>query len=73
VTSALKNVHTSWLRRLLAGMNQKWAWFLLGALFASIFWVIVLIGLNERLLQTFSGFAGQEGSLPLLAPSGHSR
>jgi hypothetical protein len=32
-------------------MNQKLAWFLLGALFASMFWVIVVIGLNEQLLQ----------------------
>ena len=39
-------------------MSGKMAWFLLGALFASIFWVIVLTGLNERLLQTFYGFAG---------------
>ena len=39
-------------------MNQKLTWFLLGALFASMFWVIVVIGLNEQLLQTFYGFVG---------------
>ena len=39
-------------------MNQKLTWFSLGALFASMFWVIVVIGLNEQLLQTFYGFVG---------------
>ena len=39
-------------------MNQKLTWFLLGALFASMFWVIVVIGLNEQLLQTFYRFFG---------------
>jgi hypothetical protein len=39
-------------------MNQKWAWFLLGAVFASMFWAIVVIGLNEQLMQTFLGFGG---------------
>jgi hypothetical protein len=40
-------------------MNKRWAWFLLGAVSASLFWVIVLIGLNNQLLQAFFGFAGQ--------------
>jgi len=39
-------------------MNAKLAWFLLGALSASVFWVIVAIGLNERLMQVFYGFSG---------------
>jgi hypothetical protein len=39
-------------------MNQKLAWFLLGAVFASLFWAIVISVLNEQSLQTFFGFAG---------------
>lgn len=39
-------------------MNAKLVWFLLGALFASVFWVIAAIGLNERLMQIFFGFTG---------------
>ena len=39
-------------------MNAKLVWFLLGALFASVFWAIAAIGLNERLMQVFYGFAG---------------
>jgi hypothetical protein len=39
-------------------MNQKWACFLLGAVFASLFWAIVMSALNEQLLQTFFGFGG---------------
>jgi hypothetical protein len=39
-------------------MNQKLAWFQLGALFASMFWVIVVSRLNDQLLQTFYGFVG---------------
>ena len=39
-------------------MNAKLAWFLFGALSASVFWVIVAIGLNERLMQVFYGFSG---------------
>jgi hypothetical protein len=39
-------------------MNAKLVWFLLGALFASMFWLIVLIGLNEQLMQAFFGLAG---------------
>ena len=30
-------------------MSAKLVWFLLGALFASVFWVIAAIGLNEAL------------------------
>jgi len=40
-------------------MNQKLAWFLLGAAFASFFWAIAMSVLNEQLLQTFLGFGGQ--------------
>jgi hypothetical protein len=40
-------------------MNAKLAWFLLGALFASVVWVTLAIGLNERLIQVFYGFAGR--------------
>ena len=39
-------------------MNAKLVWFLLGALFASVFWAIAAIGMNERLMQVFYGFAG---------------
>jgi hypothetical protein len=39
-------------------MNTKVTWFLVGALAASIFWLIVVIGLNERLIEVFYGFAG---------------
>ena len=39
-------------------MNEKLAWFLLGAISASLFWGTVVFGLNEQLLQTFYGFAG---------------
>jgi hypothetical protein len=39
-------------------MKGKLAWFVLGALLASMFWLIVLIGLNEQLMQTFFGFTG---------------
>jgi hypothetical protein len=39
-------------------MTQKLAWFLLGCLFASVFWAIVLIGLNAQLLKAFLGFSG---------------
>ena len=39
-------------------MNAKLVWFLLGALFASAFWLIAAIGLNERLMQIFYGFTG---------------
>ena len=39
-------------------MNAKLVWFLIGALFASVFWVIAAIGLNDRLTQIFLGFAG---------------
>ena len=39
-------------------MNAKLVWFLLGALFASVFWTIAAIGLSERLMQIFYGFAG---------------
>jgi len=39
-------------------MNRKWAWFLLGAVFASLFWAIVMSALNQQLLQTFFGFGG---------------
>ena len=39
-------------------MKGKLAWFVLGALFASMFWLIVFIWLNEQLMQTFFGFAG---------------
>ena len=42
----------------LPSMKAKLAWFLLGALSASAFWVIVAIGLNERLMQVFYGFSG---------------
>jgi hypothetical protein len=40
-------------------MNGKLAWFLAGAVSASLFWVAVLIGVNNQLLQAFFGFAGQ--------------
>ena len=53
-------------------MNAKLAWFLLGALSASVFWIIVAIGLNERLMQVFSGFAGHSTPRPLLAQSGQT-
>jgi hypothetical protein len=39
-------------------MNQKLAWFLLGAVSASLFWATVVIGLNEQLLQAFLGLGG---------------
>jgi hypothetical protein len=39
-------------------MNAKLAWFFLGAPFASDFWMTLAIGLNERLMQVFNGFAG---------------
>jgi hypothetical protein len=39
-------------------MYQKLAWFLLGAAFASLFWVIAVSVLNEQLVQTFFGFGG---------------
>jgi hypothetical protein len=39
-------------------MKGKLAWFVLGALSASVFWLIVLIGLNEQLMQAFFGLAG---------------
>jgi hypothetical protein len=39
-------------------MNQKLVWFLLGAAFASLFWAMVVSGLNEQLLRTFFGFGG---------------
>jgi hypothetical protein len=39
-------------------MNQKWAWFLLGAVFASICCAIVMLGLNGQLMKTFLGFGG---------------
>lgn len=39
-------------------MNAKLVWFFLGALFASVLWMVFAIGLNERLIQVFYGFAG---------------
>ena len=36
-------------------MTAKLVWFLLGALFASVFWIIAAIGLSERLMQIFYG------------------
>jgi hypothetical protein len=39
-------------------MNQKLVWFLLGAVFASLFWAIAMSVLNEQLMQTFFGFSG---------------
>jgi hypothetical protein len=39
-------------------MNAKVAWFLLGAVAASAFWIVFLIGLNERLMQVFFGLSG---------------
>ena len=40
------------------GTNAKLAWFLLGGLVASVFWIVLVIGLNERLMQVFYGFSG---------------
>jgi hypothetical protein len=39
-------------------MNGKLAWFLIGAVSASLFWATVVIGLNDQLLQAFFGFIG---------------
>jgi hypothetical protein len=45
-------------RRGVLSMSAKLAWFFLGALSASVFWVTMAIGLNERLMQVFYGFSG---------------
>ena len=42
----------------LLSMNTKVAWFLLGALAASVFWIVLVNGLNEHLMQVFYGFSG---------------
>jgi arginine exporter protein ArgO len=42
----------------LLSMSAKFVWFLLGALSASVVWILAAIGLSERLLQVFYGFTG---------------
>lgn len=39
-------------------MNVRVTWFPLGAVSASIVWLVVLATVDQQLLQTFFGFAG---------------